>query len=73
MEKTDLVTAIASQSDLSLAEAANAVDFVLQAMRADRGPFSVVISSAEDVSADGANLPLLQRLECEGPRGSGTR
>lgn len=63
LEKADLISAIADQSDLSLAEAASAVEFVLLAMRPGRGPLKSDISSAELWSTERADLPLLQVLQ----------
>ena len=57
MEKSELVTAIADRSDLSLAEAASAVEFVFRVMSAERRP-----ASPDMPSAANANRPLLQQL-----------
>jgi hypothetical protein len=65
LEKADLISAIADQSDLSLAEAASAVEFVLLAMQPGRGPLRSDISSAELRGTERADLPLLQVLQGE--------
>jgi hypothetical protein len=63
LEKADLISAIADQSDLSLAEAASAVEFVLLAMQAGRGPLKSDILRAELRGTERADLPLLQVLQ----------
>ena len=63
METTDLISAIADQSDLSLAEAASAVEFVLLAMRSDRKSLNSDSSRAETWRTERADLPLLQVLQ----------
>lgn len=65
MEKSDLANAIANQSDLSLAEAANAVEFVLHVMSAERAPVG-----PDNSSPEGDTLPLLRRLPTDGADGS---
>jgi len=65
VEKSDLVTAIANQSDLSLVEAASAVEFVLLAMRFEKASFKAILPGNKDPGAYGANLPLLQRLQAD--------
>jgi hypothetical protein len=65
LEKTDLISAIADQSDLSLAEAASAVEFVLLAMRPGRGPLKSARSSTGLEGTECADLPLLQVLQSD--------
>ena len=64
MEKSDLVAAVANRSALSIAEATNAVEFVLHVMSSDRRA-----AGGETPSAANANVPLLQQLVLFGEPG----
>jgi len=57
MDKSDLAAAIASTSAISMAEAANAVEFVLCVMDAEQR-----LAETEMPNAANSNVPLLEQL-----------